>query len=135
MLGSEFNLASTLDKLGYLLRANGDYAGALKTYREQLETLRSMVADKPGVAKWRFGKTVALEGIGTVLMIQRDLDGALLAFREALDISRGLAAIEPDTDWSEALSASLISVGRALVEQNRSTEALPIFRRGRRHRS
>lgn len=123
-----YNLASTLDKLGYLLRANGDYAGALKTYREQLRIIRSVAADEPGIAKWRFGMTVALEGIGTVLMIQRDLDGALSAFREALDIARGLAVLEPDTDWSEALSASLISVGRALVDQNRLTEALPIFR-------
>jgi tetratricopeptide (TPR) repeat protein len=124
-----FNLASTLDKLGYLLRANGDYAGALKTYQEQLEILRAAVAQEPDVAQWRFGMTVALEGVGTVLTIQRDLDGALSAFREALDISRNLIAIEPDnTDWAAALSASLLSVGRALVEQNRFADALTVFR-------
>ena len=79
-----------------------------------------MVADEPGVAKWRFGKTVALEGIGTVLMIQRDLDGALLAFAR---LSIFLADLPPSSRTPTGLSI----VGKFDISRSRACGAEPIY--------
>ena len=63
--------------------AQGDLAGALKSYRGGLAVIDRLAKSDPGNAGWQRELTVSYNRIGDVQMAQNDLAGALKSYREA----------------------------------------------------
>ena len=85
------------EKVGDVLLAQGDLAGALQAYRESLAIRARLAAADPSNAGWQRDLSVSQEKVGDVLLAQGDLAGALQAYRESLAIGARLAAADPPT--------------------------------------
>ena len=83
------DLSVSLNRLGDVLWAQGDLAGALEAHRESLDILRALAHRVPGGLDRDIA--VTLNKIGDVLAARGDRSAALATYREALDLSRALA--------------------------------------------
>ena len=112
------DLSISRNKVGDVLRAQGDLAGALQAYRESLALGQRQALADPSNAVWQRDLSVSQEKVGDVLLDQGDLAGALQAYREAETILRRLASADPSNGaWQRDLSASQEKMGELLQAQ------------------
>ena len=127
--GWQHDLSANHVKMGDALRAQGDLAGALKSYRQALDIIQRLAAADPSNANWQRDLSVSHIKLGDALSAQGDLPSALKAYRQALDTSQRLADAEPsNAGWQRDLSVSHIKLGDALRAQGDLAGALKFFR-------
>jgi len=94
------DLAVSHNKVGDVLRAQGNLAGAL-------EIGERLAAADPGNAGWQRDLAVSHNKVGDVLRAQGDLAGAVEAYEAALEIGERLAAADPgNAGWQRDLWVS-----------------------------
>ncbi|WP_295302902.1 DUF4062 domain-containing protein [Accumulibacter sp.] len=122
----QHTLAASHNKIGDLLTAQGDLAGAGQAYTASLAIRERLGAMDPGNAGWQHGLdavwqrdlSVSHERIGDLLTAQGDLAGAGQAYAASLAIRELLAAIDPgNADWQRDLSLSHSRIGDLLKER------------------
>ena len=128
--GWQRDLSVSHDKIGDVLVAQGDGAGALAAFRRGLEIAEDLAARDPANTEWQRDLSVSHNKIGEVLVVQGDGAGALAAFRRGLEIAEELVACDPaNTGWQRDLSVSHDRIGDVLVAQGDGAGALAAFRR------
>ena len=116
--GWQRDLFARHTKLGNVLLAQGDLAGARKAYGESLAVIQRLAAADPSNAGWQRNLFVGHTKLGNVLLAQGDLAGARKAYGEALAVIQRLAAADPsNAGWQRDLSASHTNLGDVLLAQ------------------
>ena len=119
------SLSVNYNKVGDVLRDQGDPAAALAEYRAALDIARRLAGKDPGDAQWQRDLSVSHDKVGEVLSDQGNLAAALAEYRAALDIARRLAGKNPgDVQWQRSLSVSHDKVGDLLRDQGDPAAAL-----------
>jgi tetratricopeptide (TPR) repeat protein len=117
-----------LEKIGMVLEAQSDLAGALTAYHESLEIMRELSLQRQDDTGWRREVSVRLYRVGNVLADQQKPAEALAAYHESLDIRREVSAKVPDNlSWRQEISMILFEIGRVLQSQGDSAGALDRF--------
>ena len=83
--------------------AQGDLAGALKSYRDSLAIKERLAQSDPGNAGWQRDLSVSYNRVGNAQMAQGDLAGALKSYRDGLTIIERLATPIPATPAGSAI--------------------------------
>jgi hypothetical protein len=97
--------------------AQGDLAGALKSYGAGLAIAEKLAAQDPGNAGWQRDLSVSHNKIGDVQVAQGDLAGALKSFGADLAIAEKLAAQDPgNAGWQTDVVVSCVKVATVLGE-------------------
>ena len=130
--GDERDLSVSHDRIGDVLVAQGDRAGALTAYRAGLAIAEALARRDPANTEWRHDLfSVSHDRIGDVLVAQGDRAGALTAYRAGLAIREALARRDPaNTEWQRDLSVSQNKIGDVLVAQGDRAGALTAYRAG-----
>jgi tetratricopeptide (TPR) repeat protein len=125
------DVSSSLERVGNVLKIQGDLVNALAAYREAVDIIRALTTKDADNRGWQRDLSVDLEKVGLVLQAQGDLAGARAAFRQGLDIARALAAKDPDnTTWQTDLVTMLMRMASAGDDPRaRWTEAHEILMR------
>ena len=114
---------------GDVQRAQGDLAGALKSYRDSLAIREKLSKQDPGDARWQRDLSVSYDNVGNVQRDQGDLAGALKSYRDSLAIAEKLSKQEPgNADWQRDVSVSYNNVGDAQRAQGDLAGALKSYR-------
>ena len=117
------------DRIGDVQVAQGDLAGALKSYRDSLAIVDRLAQSDPGNAGWQRDLSVSYEKIGDVQVAQGDLAGALKSYRDSLAITDRLAQSDPgNAGWQRDLSVSYDKIGDVQVAQGDLAGALKSYR-------
>ena len=113
--GWQRDLSVSQNKIGEVLLAQGDLAGALAAYPAGLAIRERLAAADPTNAGWQRDLSVSQDNVGEVLRAQGDLAGALAAYRAGLAIRERLAAADPtNAGWQRDLWVSCWSIAVAL---------------------
>ncbi len=91
------------EKVGDVQVAQGDLAGALKSYRDSLAIADRLAKSDPGNAGWQRDLSVSYEKVGDVQVAQGDLAGALKSYRDSLAIETGWRNPIPATPAGSAI--------------------------------
>ena len=125
------DLSVSQNKVGDALRAQGDLAGALESYRAGLDTTEKLAARDASNAVWQRDLAISHERIGDTLTAEGDLGGALASYRKGLAIHEALAKRNPsDSEGQRDLSVSDNKIGDALRNGGEPAEALKSYRAG-----
>ena len=109
--------------------AQGDLAGALKSYRDSLGIREKLAKQDPGNAGWQRDLSVSYDRVGDVQRAQGDLAGALKSYRDSLGIREKLAKQDPgNAGWQRDLSLSYQRVGDVQSAQGDLAGALKSYR-------
>src|SRR5262245_59224293 len=123
------DLAVANMEIGDAQEAQGDLAGALKSFRESLAIRERLAQSDPGNAYWLPDLSVAFERIGNVQVAQGDLTGALKSYRDSLAIDERLAQSDPgNAGWQHDLSVAFEKIGDVQVAQGDLAGALKSYR-------
>ena len=123
------DLSVSHDKIGDVLRAQGDLGGALQAYRASLAVREHLAAVDPANAGAQRDLSVSHTRIGDVLLAQGDLVGALQAYRLSLGLVERLAATDPaNAGWQRDLSVNPDRIGDVLLAQGDLGGALEAYR-------
>jgi tetratricopeptide (TPR) repeat protein len=126
--GDERDLSVSFEKVGDVQVAQGDLAGALKSYRDGLAIREHLATSAPGNAGWQRDLSVSFEKVGDIQVAQGDLAGALKSYRDGLGIRERLATSAPgNAVWQRDLSVSLEKVGNVEVAQGDLAGALKSY--------
>ena len=120
--------------MGNLQRAQGDLAGALKSYRESLGIAEKLAKHDPGNVDWQRDLSVSDYNVGDLQRAQGDLAGTLKSYRESLGIREKLAKQNPSNAlWQCDLALVYWKTGSvwAQVEPKSRNEARATVERGR----
>ncbi|MEY4753760.1 MAG: hypothetical protein RJA44_1435, partial [Pseudomonadota bacterium] len=123
------DVAVSLNNVGQVARAQGDWAGAEKVYRESLAIRRELVERLGGTPEALRDVSVSLDNVGRAAWAQGDWAGAEQVYRESLAISREL--VERLGGTPEALrdvSIVLDNVGRVARAQGDWAGAEQVYR-------
>ena len=113
------------NRVGKVLKDQGDLAGALAAFRQSLEIRRRLAEADSSNSGWQRDLSVSHVNVGYVLKDQGDLAGALAAFRQSLEISRRLAeADSSNAGWQSDLSFSLTRMAQLYESQDRAQALL-----------
>ena len=116
-------------RIGYLLQAQGDLAGAQGILRESLAAAERLAGADSSNARWHRELSFSRNGIGYVLHAQGDLDGALRAYRENQSGMQRLVAADPsNAERQRDLSFCQMGIGCVLRDQGDLDGALRAFR-------
>jgi len=127
--GDERDLSVSFNKVGDVQVAQGDLAGALKSYRDGLAIAERLTASDPGNAGWQRDLSVSFIKVGDVQVAQGDLAGALKSYRDSLGIGERLATSDRgDVVRQRDLSVSFERVGDVLRKQGDLVGALKSYR-------
>jgi hypothetical protein len=85
-MGWQFDLSQSFDRVGDALGAQGDLAGALKSYRDGLAIRDRLAKSDPSNTAWQRELGASLVRIGNVQGTQGDLAGALKSYRDGRDM-------------------------------------------------
>jgi tetratricopeptide (TPR) repeat protein len=84
--------------------AQGDLAGAMRSYRDSLAIADRLAKSDPSNADWQRDLSGSFKSIGDVQLKQGDLAGALRSYRDSLAIADRLAKSDPSNfDWQSDL--------------------------------
>src|SRR5205823_4219070 len=72
------------ERIGGVQTAQGDLAGALKSFQAALDIAQKLAAADPSNAQWQRDLSISYNKIGGVQTAQGDLAGALKSFQAAL---------------------------------------------------
>ncbi|MEM9291700.1 MAG: tetratricopeptide repeat protein [Acidobacteriota bacterium] len=120
-LGDDTSTGAALNDLGIVLRARGDYPGALKAYRESSAILRTIYGE--GSIHLAANEINLARGEmlwGDLPQAERHIEAALALFQQHLDLEHPTAAL------------ALKVQAELRQRQGRSTEALSIIQQARR---
>ena len=127
--GWQRDLSVSYEKVGDVQMAQGDLAGALKSYRDSLAIAERLAKSDPGNAGWQRDLSVSYNKVGDVQVAQGDLAGALQSYRAGLAIGERLAKSDPgNAGWQRDLSVSYNEVGDVQVAQGNLAGALKSYR-------
>ena len=127
---SQRNLSVSYNRVGDVQRAQGDLAGALKSYRDSLGIREKLAKQDPGNALWQRDLSVSYNSVGDVQSAQGNLAGALKSYRDSLGIFETLAKQDPhNAGWQRDLAASYIKVGDVQRAQGDLAGALVLVQR------
>ena len=105
-------------KLGNLLQAQGDLAGAQQRYEASLRISDALARRDPENAGWQHDLSVSFDRLGDLLQAQGDLAGAQQRHEASLQIRDALATRDPDNAvWQRDLSVSHSKLGELLQAQ------------------
>ena len=115
-LGWQRESSVVFERLGNLAVAQGDLAGALRSFSESKTIRERLAASDPANAEWQRDLAVSLEKLRDLAVKQGDLAGALRCYTEYKTITERLAASDPaNAAWQFDLAQSHCWVG--MVEQ------------------
>ena len=107
-------------KVGDIQSAQGDLAGALKTYQESQGIAERPAAADPSNAGWQRDLSVSLNKVGDIQSAQGDLAGALKTYQESQGIAERLAAADPsNAGWQRDLAVCHFKLGSVAQQQGR----------------
>jgi tetratricopeptide (TPR) repeat protein len=111
-------LAKTDDQVGDVQVAQGDLAGALKSYRDGFALMDPLANSDPSNTGCQYEVGARNARIGDVQRFQGDLAGALKSNRDSLAIFDLLAKADPgNADWQRDLLVSFEKIGDVQVAQ------------------
>ena len=123
------DLSVSLDNVGRVARAQGDWAQAERVYRESLEISRQLIDRLGGTPEALRDLSVSLDNVGRVASAQGDWGQAERVYRESLEISRQLIdRLGGTPEALRDLSVSLNSVGRVASAQGDWAQAERVYR-------
>ena len=123
------DLSVSHNRVGDVLRAQGNLVEALDAYRESMAVAECLAQSDPSNAVWQNDLSVSHNRIGDVLRAQGNLVEALDAYRESMAVAECLAQSDPSNAvWLRDLSVSYCYVGMVLQEQGNLDEALIAYR-------
>ena len=126
MLYMQSDLSMLYIKVGDVQVAQGDLAGALKSYRGSFT-----IAERLARVGWHRELSVAYEKIGDVQMAQCDLAGGRESYQNSFAIRHHLSQNDPsDTNAPRDLAGSLNKLGDVQVALGELAEALQCYREG-----
>ena len=117
-----------------MLRTQGDLAGALKSYRDDLAIAEKLVKQDPSNANWQRELAISDERVGDVLRTQGDLAGALKSYRDDLAIAEKLVKQDPsNATWQGDLAFFYWDTGDTLAQSDpqSQSEARSMIEKGR----
>jgi tetratricopeptide (TPR) repeat protein len=109
------------EKIGNMQVAQGDFTGAMKSYRDGLAIFERLAQSDPGNADWQRDLSVAIEKLGN-LAYRFVLAGD---FTQGLDVADEAIARAPATTWL------YINRGHALMLLGRVADARALYLRFR----
>jgi tetratricopeptide (TPR) repeat protein len=119
----------TRTRIGDVLRDQGDPAGALIEYRDELGIFQHLADKDSGNVAWQRELSVVHQRIGDVLEAQEDLVGALTEFHTMLIIDQKLSDGDPtNAEWQSFISIDHEKIGNVLRGQGDLTGALSEYR-------
>ena len=119
------------EKIGDTQVAQGDLAGALKSYDGSFVMIARLTKSDPSNAEWQRHMSVSYNKLGNVQVARGDLAGALTSYRDGLAIMDRLALSNPsNAGWRHDLSISYERVGTVQIEQGDLAGALTSYRNG-----
>ena len=122
------DLSVSLEKLGDLAVAQGDLAGALRSFSESKTIRERLAASDPANAAWQRDLSVSLEKLGGLAVAQGDLAGALRSFSESKTIAERLAASDPaNAAWQRDLIVSYQKLAKVAAKAGEHGEAAGHF--------
>lgn len=125
------NLSVSHEKLGDLLFAQGELAGALAAYRAGMAIRERLACSDPEDSDLQHDLNVSHSKMGDVLSAQGDLTGALAAYRAGMAITECLTDADPiNTGWQRDLSINHDKLGDVLRVQGNLAGALAAYRAG-----
>jgi tetratricopeptide (TPR) repeat protein len=128
----EREFALGLRRRGDVQVAQGDLAGAMKSYSDSRAILDRLATSDPGNAGWRRDQSVAYERVGDVQVAQGDLAGALKSYSDSLAIRERLATSDPgNAGWQRDLAVGHAKLSSVYLARNSSAEALAELRKGK----
>jgi TonB family protein len=111
------------------LRAQGDAAGALASYRKGLANAQAAAARDAGNAGAQYEMLIDSQRIGDLLLAARDLSGALDAYGNALAVAEAMVARTPDNaEWLRHVFVGLLRIGDVLRVGGDPAGALAAYR-------
>ena len=127
--GEDRDLSVSDERIGDVQVAQGDLAGALKSYSDSLAIADRLAKSDPGNAGWQRDLSVSYNKIGDVQVAQGDLAGALKSYRDGLAIRDRLANSDPEQRRLAAQSLGIVQQGRRRAGRagrpRRRAEVLP----------
>jgi tetratricopeptide (TPR) repeat protein len=124
------DLSVSLTRVGEVLAAQGDTAGALQHYTRSLDIVERLAAADPTDTGWQRDLAVSLEKVGVVQAAKGDTTAALQHYTRSLPIAERLAAADPThTERQRDLLVSLTRVGGVLAAQGDTAGALQHYTR------
>ncbi len=105
-------LALVVNKIGEVLFARRDYAGALSNYEQSLAVTRAWLDIDPGNERWRRYLALSYGKIAGVRLAEGNRIGALEAYSHRLVMSKQLAADYPgNRDFQRDVLVALVTMG------------------------
>jgi tetratricopeptide (TPR) repeat protein len=129
--GADRDLAACYERLGGAQFAQGDFARAMTSYRDNLAIRDRLAQSDPGNAQQQRDLYASHTFVGNVKEAQGDLAGALKSYRDGFAIIDRLAKSDPgNAGWQRELSVSYINVGDGQVTERDLAGALTSYRDG-----
>ena len=116
--GDERGLSVSFNGIGDVQKAQGDLAGALKSYEADRVITERLAKSNRGKALLQRDLSVSYEKIGDVQKEQGDLEGARKSYNVSLTIAKRLAKSKSrNAEWKRDLSVSYEKIGDVQKEQ------------------
>ena len=113
---------------GDALRAQGQFADALKAYRESLALAERTSKRQPNDTSWQLELSMINNRVGDVLRDQGELADALKAYHESVAISKRVLKQSPgDVGWQSELACSYERVGGISQQGKQWSDAAASF--------
>jgi tetratricopeptide (TPR) repeat protein len=110
--GDERGVLASHERVGNVQRAQGDLAGAMKSFSDGLAIIERQAKSDPGNAQWQRDLYAFHTLVGIVQVEQGDLAGALKSYNDGLAIRDHLAKSDPgNAGWRRDLSVSYDRIG------------------------
>ncbi|MBV8107835.1 MAG: DUF4062 domain-containing protein, partial [Hyphomicrobiales bacterium] len=129
--GTDSDLSASYNRIGNVQVAQGDLAGALKSYSDGLAIIDRQVKSDPNNAARRRDLYAFHTFVGNVQVEQGDLAGALKSYNDGLAIIDRLTKSDPENaGWQRQLSVSYLKIGDVQVAQGDLAGALKSYSDG-----
>jgi len=120
-----------LSKLGGVLVARADLAGALESFYDSLAIRDRLTQSDWSNGGWQHDLAMSHGEIGDVQVAQGDFASALSSYRDSLAIFDRVAKSDPsNADWQRSLAACYARIGDTLNKSRKTEEALDAPPRG-----
>ena len=126
--GWQRDLALSHNRIGEVLRAQGNLPEALESFRASQAIAERLVTVNAGNTGWQRDLAGTHNQIGDVLVEQGDLPGALESFQALNAIYERMATADAgNTSWQRDLGVTLNKIGKVLDKQGNLPAALERF--------
>ena len=111
--------------------AQGDLAGALKSYQAVMSIRQKLAATDPSNSEWQRDLSVSHDRIGDTQSAQGDLAGALKSYQAGMTIRQKLAAADPsNSGWQTDVAISAWKIGMLKGSPQSSAERRAVLEQG-----